>query len=93
MGQFAVAKDRGFLEALHGDLFDDFAGSGQRFDKDHLFITDRIRNDVQILQRERQVFGERAVVGQDAQDSAAFTMPGEAAFAKAAGRAKSERVA
>jgi len=36
-------------------LFEYFARRGQRLDKHRLFITDNIRHDVEIFQRQRQV--------------------------------------
>ena len=53
------------------DLIEDFAGGGQRFDEDGLFVGNGTGSFVQIFNREREVFGESAVVIDDAEDGAA----------------------
>jgi hypothetical protein len=51
-----------------------------------LFVGDGIRNEMEIFERQRQIFGERTVVIHDAKDGAARTMSFEATAAKCADR-------
>jgi hypothetical protein len=52
-------------------LIENFAGGGQRFDEDGLFVGNGIGSLVEIFDRERKVFGEGAIVVDDAEDGAA----------------------
>ena len=88
MREFAVAQDGGGAKLLDVDLLQDFAGGGQWLDEDGLLIGDGGGNEVEIFERQRQIFGEGAVVIHDANDGAACAMRFEAAAAEGAFRAK-----
>ena len=61
------------------DLIEDFACGGERLHENGLFVRDGIRSLVQISHWEREVFGEGAVVIDDAEDGA----PGAVCFQSA----------
>lgn len=72
--EFAIAKngDAGVLGQVH--LIEDFAGGGERFQKNGLVIGQRIRNRVEISFRQSEVFGEGAWVIHNAQHGARGTV-------------------
>jgi hypothetical protein len=72
---------------VHFDLRENFAGCGERFGEDGLLVTDAGRHQVKIFERQREKFGESAVVTQDAEyfaSSAVCFQPAAAEFARAA---------
>ncbi len=82
--QFAVAKNRGGREFANIQLIEDLAGRGERFDEDGFLIADIYRNDVEIFQRQGEIFGKCAVMCHDAKHRAAGAMRLQAAPAEVA---------
>src|SRR3984957_6895841 len=82
--QLSVTQDGCGAELLRVDLIENFAGGGQRFDEDGLFVGDGIRGFVQIFDRESEVFGEGAVVIDDTEDGAAKAVRFQSAKAELA---------
>jgi hypothetical protein len=81
-----IAQDSGSAEFLDIDLVENLASRGEWFDKNGLLIADRVGNHVQILQWQRQIFREGAVMRDDAQHGSARTVRLEPAPAKSAQR-------
>src|SRR5579863_1714101 len=86
LSQLSVTKDGGGAELRCVDLFEDFAGGGQRFDEDGLFVGDGIRYFVEIFCWKREVFGEGAVVIDDSEDGATRAVRFQSAEAEFAER-------
>src|SRR6266478_8625614 len=89
--EFAIAEDGGETEFLHVNLIQDFARGGERLHKNRLLICDVIWNEMQIFQRQSEIFGEGAVVRDDAENGAARAMRFQAAAAKIAHRLEAMR--
>ena len=65
------------------NLIEDLASGGKRFDEDGLsHRCTFVRNDVEIFQRQREIFRERAVVRNDSQHRAPRAMRLQAAPAE-----------
>ena len=84
--QLPVAQDGGGAELLYVDLIEDLAGGGQRLDEDGLFVGDGIGDFVKILRGKREIFGEGAVMIDDAEDGAASAVRFQAAQTEFADR-------
>jgi hypothetical protein len=82
--EFAVAKDCGGGESANRDLVQDLASGGKGLDEDSLFVGDVGRNWVEIFERESEIFGEGAIVSDDAEDGAPVAVRLQAAAAEIA---------
>ena len=65
-------------------MLQNFASSGEWFDKDGLLIRDRILDNVEIFERQRQKLCERAMVRHDAKNGPSRAVRLQATFAKIA---------
>jgi len=68
-------------------LFQNFASSSEGLYKDGLLIRDRILDSVEILERQRQKLGKRAIVRHDAKNGPSSAVRLQATLAKVAGGA------
>ena len=84
MREFAVAENGRGAKLLHSDLLQDFASGSERFDEHGLLIGDVLRNEVQVFQRQSQVFGECAVMSRDAEHGPPRAMRFQSAAAEIA---------
>src|SRR5258708_33547244 len=80
-------------KATYVDLFENFAGGCEGFDKNGLFIADVVRQSMKTCERQRKIFGECSIVTEDSQYSAARPMRLLAALAETTTPPKSERSA
>jgi hypothetical protein len=64
--QLAVAQDRSLSELANVHLIENLAGCGERLDENRFLIADGIGYDVEVFERQREIFGEGAVVSDDA---------------------------
>src|SRR6516225_9797457 len=75
------------------DLIQDLAGRSEWFNEHCRLVGDRIGNQMQVFQRQRQVFREGAIVSDDAQHFSSLAMASQSAPTKLADRGKSKRAA
>src|SRR5208282_1025983 len=84
--QLAVAEDRGDGKFSNIQLIEDLARGGERLNEYGFRVTHVFRYDVEIFQRQGEIFRKRAVVRNDAQHRAPGTMRLQAAPAERAQR-------
>ena len=68
--EFAVAENGRGGKFANGDLVQDLAGSGERLDKNGLFIGNVCRNRMEIFKWQGKIFGEGSVVGHNSKNGA-----------------------
>ena len=66
--ELSVAQHGGFAKFLYPHLIDNFASRGERLNEHRLLVGHAVRNGMKISQRERQIFRERSVVVDDAEN-------------------------
>src|SRR5258708_30171682 len=93
LSEFSVAEHSGFVKLFGVHLMQNFTRRSQRFDEYSRFIADRVRDQMQIFEWQRQIFRKRAGVGHNAQHFAALAMPPEPASAESANGTESKRPA
>ena len=89
--ELAVAQHCRARKGTNPFLRENFAGCGERFGEDGLLVTDAGRHQVKIFERQREKFGECAVVTQDAEYFASSAVCFQAAAAEFARAAAPER--
>ncbi len=82
MRELSVAEYGRFTECAYANLSENLAGCGERLDEDGFFIRDRVWNGVEIFERQREEFGEGAVVSDDSENFAARAVGFQSAAAK-----------
>ena len=90
MSEFTVAQNGCFAEVLHWNLIENFAGRSERLDKDGLLGAHYVRNEVEIRDRQSQIFGKRAVMVHDSENLTTGAVSRETTFAIGADGAKAQ---
>src|SRR5205807_2910729 len=82
LAHFAVAQDDNAVSWFDMYLFEDFKVGSEWFDEDGFFVTHTIRDDMQILQGQGEVFGKGSVAVDDAECGAVGAVGGHIVSAR-----------